>query len=154
MVSSDLRQVSLIVDYTFGKGVSRVLPKDGYLLRRSRRSGRVKLVHHDGQLFATIKPNGAVALSLYGAAILSQSPRFRQNCVEVSDEASPFVKGGRSVFCKFVTHAGRNVRPGSEVAVLASGGGVMGVGLAVLSGQHMRQFKSGAAVKVRAGSAT
>ncbi len=147
----DLRRVSIMVDYLFGKGVSRALPKKGFRLYSSRRSARVKLVHLDGRLFATVKPNGAMALSLYGATILSKSARFKENCVQVSDDVAGFVKGGKSVFCKFVKWAGKNVYPRSEVAIIDSTGRVIGVGMAVLNGAHMALFKSGVAVKVRAG---
>jgi predicted RNA-binding protein (TIGR00451 family) len=149
--SDDLRRLSIMVDYLFGKGVSRALPKSGIRLFYSRRSGRAKLVHHDGALFATVKPNGAMALSVYGATVLAQAPRFRENCVEVSDDVVGFVRGGRSVFCKFVMGAGKNVYPKSEVAVVDRRGRVIGVGMAVLNGAVMAQFKSGVAVKVRAG---
>jgi predicted RNA-binding protein (TIGR00451 family) len=140
-----------MVDYLFGKGVSRALPKGGYQLHYSRRSGRVKLIHHDGKIFATVKPNGAMALTVYGATILARSLKFRENCVQVSDDAVEFVRGGRSVFCKFVKRAGRNIYPKSEVAVVDGKWNVLGVGMAVLNGAHMAQFKHGAAVKVRAG---
>jgi predicted RNA-binding protein (TIGR00451 family) len=147
----DRRKVALMVDYLFGKGVSRALPKSGYRLYYSRRSGRVKLVHHDSRLFATVKPNGAMALSLYGAGILAKSPRFKEVCVEVSDDAVPFVKGGKSVFCKFVTAAGKNIQPRGEVAIVGRDGRILGVGMAVLNGKVMKLFKHGVAVKVRAG---
>ncbi len=147
----DYRRVSLMVDYLFGRGVSRALPKAGFRLYYSRRSARAKLVHHDGKLFATIKPNGAMALSMYGATVLSKSPRFRDNCVQVSDDVVQFVRGGRSVFNKFVVSAGKNIYPKSEVAIVDSRRRVIGVGMAVLNGVHMKQFKTGVAVKVRAG---
>ncbi len=150
-MDSDLRRVSLMVDYLFGRGVSRALPKTGFHLYYSRRSARVKLIHHDGKLFATIKPNGAMALSVYGATILSKSPRFRDSCVRVSEDVVQFVRGGKSVFNKFVLSAGANVYPKSEVAILDGRGKVVGVGMAALNGAHMTQFKTGVAVKVRAG---
>ncbi len=140
-----------MVDYLFGRGVSRALPKEKVRLVYSRRSGRVKLVFHDGSLFATVKPNGAMALSVYGADLLAKSPKFRENCVAVADEAVEFVRGGKSVFCKFVKSAGRNVLPRGEVAVVDMKGRVLGVGMAVMNGKHMGQFKSGVAVKVRVG---
>ncbi|HUK79437.1 MAG TPA: PUA domain-containing protein [Nitrososphaerales archaeon] len=149
----DLRRVSLMVDYLFGKGVSGALPKDGFRLYYSRRSARVKTIFLNGRLFATVKPNGAMALSVEGATILSKSPGFRQNCVQVSDDVSGFVEGGKSVFCKFVKWAGKNVYPKSEVAIIDGRGSVVGVGMAVMNGAAMAQFKSGAAVKVRAGLA-
>ena len=140
-----------MVDYLFGRGVSRVLPAHDMRLIYSRRSGRVKLVFHGDRLFATVKPSGAMALSIYGAELLVKSPKFLENCVTVVDETADFVHGGRSVFCKFVTAAGKNIQPRSEVAVLDSKGSVLGVGTAVLNGKFMKQFKSGAAVKIRAG---
>ena len=140
-----------MVDYLFGKGVSRALPKDGFRLYYSRRSTRVKAIFLNGRLFATVKPNGAMALSVEGATVLSKSPGFRQNCVQVSDDVAEFVKGGKSVFCKFVKWAGKNVYPKSEVTIIDGGGKVIGVGMAVMNGAVMAQFKSGAAVKVRAG---
>ena len=148
---ADVRRLAIMVDYLFGKGVSRALAKQGFRFYYSRRSGRVKTVFYEGRLFATIKPNGAMALSVAGATMLSRSPRFRQNCVQVSDDVVGFVKGGKSVFCKFVRWAGENVYPKSEVAIIDGSGKVVGVGMAVLNGAAMAQFKSGAAVKVRAG---
>jgi len=141
----------MMIDYVFGKGVSRALPKQDLRLVYSRKSGRVKLVFHGELLFATVKPNGAMALSLYGAELLLRSPKFRENCVTVANETAGFVHGGRSVFCKFVTSAGRNILPRSEVVILDSRGNVLGVGMAVMNGKFMKQFKSGAAVKIRAG---
>lgn len=140
-----------MVDYLFGRGVSKALPKESIRLVYSRRSGRVKMVFLGERLFATVKPNGSMALSLYGASVLSRSPRFKENCVEVMDEVAEFVRGGKSVFCKFVTLAGKNVLPKGEVAIVDSRGKVLGVGLAVMNGKFMRQFASGVAVKVRAG---
>ena len=140
-----------MVDYLFGKGVSRALPRGDLRLVYSRKSGRAKLVFHAGRLFATVKPTGSMALTVYGATTLAKGPKFRENYVQVSDEVAGFVKGGKSVFCKFVVSAGKNVYPKSEVAIVDGRGKVLGVGMAVLNGKDMAQFKSGAAVKVRVG---
>lgn len=145
------RRLSIMVDYLFGRGVSRALPREGMRLVYSRRSGRVKLVYHERELFATVRPNGSMALSLRAASALSASKQFLENCVTVEDDAVPFVRGGKSVFCKFVARAGKRVAPKGEVAILDGRGRVVGVGRAVMSGAFMSQFKSGAAVKVREG---
>ena len=147
----EFRRLAIMVDYLYGRGVSRVLPKEGVRLVYSRRSGRVKLVFIGEKLFATVKPNGSMALSLFGASVLLQSRRFLDNCVVVNEDAAQFVRSGRSVFCKFVLRAGRNIRPRSEVVVLNSQGQLLGVGLAILAGKFMTQFKTGAAAKVREG---
>jgi predicted RNA-binding protein (TIGR00451 family) len=148
------RRLSIMVDYLFGKSVSKAIPREGMRLEYSRRSGRVKLVYHNDRLFATVRPNGSMALSVYGASVLSKSRPFLRNCITVANDAVPFVKGGKSVFCKFVTKAGSRVRPRGDVAVLDSSGRVIGVGTSVMAGEFIQQFKSGAAVKVREGLGT
>jgi predicted RNA-binding protein (TIGR00451 family) len=140
-----------MVDYLFGRGVSRALPREEMRLVYSRRSGRVKLVFHGKDLFATVRPNGSMALSLNAASILSAARPFLENCVTVKDDAVPFVRGGKSVFCKFVAKAGSRVAPKGEVAILDTSGKVIGVGRATINGAHMPHFNSGVAVKVREG---
>jgi len=148
---NERRRLSIMVDYLFGKGVSKAIPRDGMRLAYSRRSGRVKLVYHNDRLFATVRPNGSMALSVYAATLLSKSRPFLQNCVTVEEDAVPFVKGGKSVFCKFVTKAGGRIRPRGDVAILDHSGRVVGVGMSILAGEFIQQFKTGVAVKVREG---
>ena len=150
--SDDRRRLSIHVDYLFGKGVSKALPRSGIKLYFSRKSGRLKLVFISGNLFATVKPNGGMALTLFGAEILSKSRKFSECCVVAKEEAQEFVRGGKSVFCKFVEKAGMNIPPGGEVAVVDGKGRVLGVGKALMNGKFMTQFKSGVAVKVRDGA--
>ena len=46
--------MSIMVDYLFGRGVAKALPKEGLSFVYSRRSGRVKLVYHGDGLLATV----------------------------------------------------------------------------------------------------
>lgn len=149
--SPEHRRLSITVDYLFGKGVSRALPSQGIRFAYSPKSGRLRFIYHEDSLLATVKPSGAMALSMYGAKTLMERRAFRSNCVMVADETAGFVIGGRSVFCKFIRWAGKNVYPRSEVVVVDSKWNVLGVGAAVLNGKHMAMFKSGVGVKVRAG---
>jgi uncharacterized protein with predicted RNA binding PUA domain len=145
----DRRRFSLMLDYEFGRGTSRALPRRGLEFLYSRRSDRLKQVLHDGKILAVVRPNGAVALSLHGAVLLSSSRAFMQNSVTVGDDAVPFVREGKSVFCKFVLRTGNHVLPGGEVVVVDARGRPLGVGRAKLPGSCMREFKAGVAVKVR-----
>jgi len=138
-----------MVDYQFGKGTAKALPADGLEFFYSRRSGRLKRVTHRGELFATIRPNGAIALSPYSASMLILSRTFLRNSIVVSDEAAEFVRQGKSVFCRFVVKAGNHVLPGGEVVVLSERGELLGVGRAKLPGAFMGEFNAGVAVKVR-----
>lgn len=148
-VLDERRRFSLMLDYEFGRGTSRALPRAGLEYLYSRRSGRLRQVLHEGRLFAVIRPNGAIALSLRGARAMAGSRAFLENSVTVGEEAARFVRAGKSVFCKFVVKVGRHVPPGGEVVVLDPGGRVIAVGRAKLPGAYMIGFKAGVAVKVR-----
>lgn len=146
------RRFALMLDYEFGPGTSRALPAEDLEFLYSRRSDRLKQVNHAGRLFVIIRPSGAIALTLYAALTLSSSKRFLENSVTVDDEAVPFVRRGKSVFCKFVRGVGRHVLPGGEVVVLDRNGRPIGIGRAKVPGKYMREFKGGVAVKVRGNS--
>jgi len=143
------KQFSVMLDYEFGIGTSRALPKSDLEFVYSKRSDRLKQVIHGGKLFATIRPNGVIAPTYYGATVLIKSKAYAQNSVVVDQAAVEFVSEGRSVFCKFVKSVGRHVLPSGEVAVLDPKGRVIAVGSARLHGDYMRQFRHGVAVKTR-----
>ncbi len=137
------------IDALFGRGVSRRLPR-GVELERSRKNGRVKAVWHAGEFLCALRPDGGVALSVRLAQMLLKSRAFAGSCVEVSDEAAPFVERGRSVFCAHVTRCGRDVRAASDVAVV-SRGRVIAVGRAALPHALITSLDRGVAVRVRNG---
>ncbi len=142
-------QFSVMLDYEFGPGTSKALPQDGLRFVYSKRSDRLKQVFHDDRLFATIRPNGVISPTHYGATVLIRSKAYAQNTVVVEHDAVKFVSEGRSVFCKFVKAVGKHVLPSGEVAILDPEGNVIAVGSAKVHGDFMRQFKHGVAVKTR-----
>jgi len=141
----------MVLDYLFGGGVSAAVPLDRLSFLVSKRTGRTGRVLLDGRLFGTMRSDGGVALTCFGAETLLRASTFRENCIVVGKEAEVFVAAGRSVFCKHVLKCGSNVRPGSDVALLSQDGRVLAVGKARLSGRMIECFKAGVAVKVRAG---
>ncbi len=58
---------------------------------------------------------------------------------------------GRNVFAKHVVEADKELRPQDEVIVVDEEDNLVAVGKAVLSGEEMKVFKHGVAVKVRKG---
>ncbi len=151
-ILDERRRFELMLDYEFGAGTSRALPAEELQFFYSRKSDRLKQVNLDGRLFVVIRPSGAIALTFYAASVLASSRKFLENSVTVDDEAVPFVRRGRSVFCKFVVGVGRHVLPGGEVVVLDRKGRPVGIGRAKIPGRYMREFKGGVAVKVRGNS--
>ena len=135
------------IDALFGSGVSKFLPKD-IEMTFSRKNGRIKTVSHHGKLLCTLRIDGGLAISPYFAQLLLKSKKFRENCLEVNQDAAPFVEEGRSVFCKHVVWVGKNIQIASDTPVLYKDK-VIAVGKAVLSSDMISDFQRGMAVKIR-----
>ena len=134
------------LDALFGNGVSKQLPKDIELIF-SRKTGRIRTVSHKGKLLCTLRIDGGLAISPYFAQILLKSKAFRENCIEINEDAAPFVQQGRSVFCKHVIWSGKNVRVSSDTPIIFENQ-VIAVGRSVLSSEMISDFKRGVAIKV------
>lgn len=135
------------LDALFGNGVSKYLPKDIEIIF-SKKTGRIRTVHHHDNLLCTLKIDGGLAITPYFAQLLLKSRKFKENCLGINEEAEPFVREGRSVFCKHVTWCGKNILISSETPVLFQNK-VIAVGKAVLSSNMILDLKRGVAVKVR-----
>lgn len=135
------------IDALFGVGVSKQLPKN-LDMTFSRKTGRIRTVSHGDKLLCTLRIDGGLAISPYFAQIMLKNKKFKDNCVEINQEAAPFVQEGRSVFCKHVVWCGRNVRIAADTPVLFKNK-VIAVGRAVLSKEMIDDFDRGVAIKVR-----
>jgi len=140
-------KIKQTIDALFGAGVSRQLPK-GVNITFSKRTGRIKSVLYNGDLLCTLRIDGGLAITPKFAQIMLKSRRFRENCVEITSDARPFVEDGYSVFAKHVTWCGKNVRIAADTPVLY-GDMVVAVGRAVLSAEMLGDFDRGVAIKVR-----
>jgi len=150
----DLQKIRSIADYQFGKGVGKELFPDDVKIVFSRRTGRIRYVYLGERRLATLLPtNGLFSLSITGAKRIIENVKPLRSWVKVEKEAAPFVKKGRSVFAKHVSDADEEIRPMEEVIVISGEGEVLAVGKAVLTGEEMKAFKKGVAVKVRRGAA-
>ncbi|MEM2338851.1 MAG: PUA domain-containing protein [Nitrososphaerales archaeon] len=144
-------KIAMIVDYLFGKGVSKSLPLDELEFIFSPKTKRLRKILLNGKLVATVRPDGGLALTVFGAELLSKNDKFMENCLIIQDDAINYVSQGRSVFCKHVVKCGKRIKPSSEVVVLNSYGRVLAVGKAILSAKMIKKFKEGVAVKIRQG---
>jgi uncharacterized protein with predicted RNA binding PUA domain len=135
------------LDALFGNGVSKYLPKN-IEMTFSRKTGRMKTVTHDGKLLCTLRIDGGLAITPYFAQILLKSKKFKENCLEINQDAAPFVIEGKSVFCKHVVWCGKNVQIASDTPVLYKDK-VIAVGKAVLSYEMISDFNRGMAIRVR-----
>jgi len=135
------------IDALFGKGVSKSLPKK-IDVTFSKKTGRIRTVHHDEKLRCTLRIDGGLAISPYFAQLLLANKKFKENCLEINADATSFVREGRSVFCKHVIWAGKNTKITSDTPILFEDN-VIAVGRAALSSEMINDFRRGMAVKVR-----
>jgi conserved protein with predicted RNA binding PUA domain len=142
-----IQKLENTLDALFGNGVSKYLPKD-IEITFSRKTGRIRTVSHKGKLLCTLRIDGGLAISTYFAQILLKSKSFKENCIQINQNAAPFVMEGRSVFCKHVIKCGKNVKIYGDTPVLFKNK-VIAVGRAVLSNEMISDFNRGVAVKVR-----
>ena len=146
-----MSKLSAHIDALFGNGVSQALEADKTSFDFSRRTGRIKNFSIANRLVGTFRTDGGIAITIYGASMLTQSTQFRENCIKASEEATPFVSEGRSLFCKHVIWCGSNVKTGSDVVVLDSKSDIIAVGVALMSAKAMMAYKKGVAVRIREG---
>jgi uncharacterized protein with predicted RNA binding PUA domain len=143
-------KISYHIDALFGKGVSNVLPKELSFIY-SRKTGRIKSFGIKDQFVGTLRSDGGIALTIFGASILLNSSNFKQNCVIPNHDALPFVSEGRSLFCKHVEWFGSNINIGSEVVVIDKNDDLVAVGKSVVSQSQLHGRIGDVAVRVREG---
>lgn len=145
---NDETKLARTVDALFGEGVSACIPP-GVRFTHSR-TGRIRSAFQGDDLLCTLRIDGGLAITPRFAQTLLEHPEFRESCVEVSGEAAPFVREGRSVFARHVVRCGGRVGVSAETPVTHEGT-VIAVGRAVLSAGMMAGCDRGVAVRVRNG---
>ena len=147
-----LRKIRGIANYQFGDNIGDILFPSEVNIVCSPSTKRIRYVYLNDKLLATLRPkDGLFALTITGAQhILKKADKFRFK-VQVNEEAVPFIKAGRNVFAKHVIDASPEIRPKSEVIIVDKFNTLLAVGKSVLSGEEMKAFQKGVAVKVRRG---
>jgi len=147
-----LKRIRSVADYQFGKGIGAVLFPGNVEIFHSHRTGRIRYVYLNGKRLATLRPtDGLFSLSIAGAKRIVESRCSVKYIVIVQNEVSDVIAEGGDVFAVHVVKADSDIRPKDEVIVVDENGKVLAVGKAVLSGEEMKVFKRGVAVKVRRG---
>jgi 7-cyano-7-deazaguanine tRNA-ribosyltransferase len=147
-----MRKLVGVANYQFGAGVGSILFNKRIMIKRSRRTGRIRHIYREGRLLATLRPkDGYLALTIRGASILLSKTKQLPNVVTVQDDVSEAIVLGGDAFAKHIVHADANLRPAEEAIVADEHQHLLGVGRAVLSGTDMAHFKRGVAVKLRRG---
>jgi predicted RNA-binding protein (TIGR00451 family) len=148
-----LRKIIGVANYQFGRGAGSILFDRNNRIVCSRKTGRVRHIYHGEKLIATLRPtDGFLALTIYGARILLDKLTVVPNTVTVQSDVAEFITKGGDVFAKHIVRAADTIRPSDEVIVTDEAGRLLGVGSALLSGNDMKHFRRGVAVRVRRGT--
>lgn len=147
----EIRKLKAVADYQFDRGVGEVLFR-GELRAVKGKGGKIRQVWVDDKPLCSVRASdGFIILNREGAIRVHSALKFPRLRVVVADEAVPFVQKGRDVFAKHVIDADPEIRPAEEVLVVDQKDRLLATGKAVLTGEEMKVFKVGVAVKVRRG---
>ena len=147
----ELKKARIIADYQFGAGAGEILFPDNveFILSKTRRIAQVK---EDGKRIATLRSfDGLLTLSIEGAKRLQHVFKYPGIRVVMNEESSEFIRKGGTAFCKHVIDADPAIRAYDEVMVMDEKDRLLATGKAMLSGEEMKIFEHGVAVKVRYG---
>lgn len=146
----ELFKLRAVADYQFGRGTGEHLFPAGLTVVVS--GGRIRQVWRGKTPLCSVRAtDGFLLPHREGARILHRILPPGRLRVTVSEKAAGEVGKGRTVFAKHVLEADPGIRPKEEVLVVDPSGRLVATGTAVLSGEEMKAFKQGVAVKVRWG---
>ena len=152
MVMDSLHKIRAVADYQFGKDTGEKLFPEDVRIEHSKNTGKIRYIFLEEQLLATMRPTtGLFVLTIAGAQRLAKEVNPLRSWVKIQDYAEPFVAQGRSAFAKHVLDADESIRPKEEVIILDANNEVLAVGRALLTGNEMKAFDRGIAVRVRHG---
>ena len=151
-LEDSLRRIRSVADYQFGKDVGATLFPENVKIVFSRNTGRIRYVYLEGKRLGTMRPtDGFFSLSIDGAKRVVEDGHSAKCFVTVRSDVAKFIAEGGDVFAAHIMSADNEIRSKDEIVVLDEESKVLAVGRAVLSGEEMKAFKRGVAVKVRRG---
>ncbi len=103
-------QIRALLDWQFGPTVAGALAP-GLVGERSRRTGRLRSISHDSTPWFVIGTDGIPHPTYRGAERLHELLPPGDRRVVVHDDAVPFVRGGRTLFSRFVVRADPQLVP-------------------------------------------
>ena len=118
-------------------------------IRVSPKTHKIREISKKGKAFATFRASDFKILLHEGARALLEKTSGMQFRVKVKNEASDFIREGKSVFAKFVLDADSEIIPGQEVLVIDENEELLASGEALLNKKEMLNFNKGVAVKTR-----
>ncbi|MHA1952373.1 MAG: PUA domain-containing protein [Candidatus Heimdallarchaeaceae archaeon] len=147
---SEKLKLKTIADFQFGKGAGNALFSEEITIERSKGTNRIRFVYLADERVCSFRvKDGYLVPSLMGARLLYENTLGLK--VKVNQDAEPFVREGKSVYCKHVIEADANISVKEEVIIVNEKEEFIGIGTAKIAGLLMKEMKSGVAVDTRKG---
>ncbi|MHA2030320.1 MAG: PUA domain-containing protein [Candidatus Kariarchaeaceae archaeon] len=120
------------------------------LSRKTKRIREVYDIENDSKtLLFVLRPNdGHFLPTLYGAQQIINTGYQGQRVI-MNEDASQFIRKGKSAFCKHVLKVDDGIQPNSQVFLMDVDSNLLAVGTAIQPGYAMLKLKAGVAVKPR-----
>ncbi len=141
------RQVERLLRWEFGAAAARALA-GGLSAERSRRTGRLRRLHAQGEVAFVLGNDALPRPTLRGGQLLLAATEPGRSRVVVAADAAPFVREGRSLFSKFVVAADPALVPGSSALLVGEDDELLAVGRLLLAPSEMGQIRRGVAAWV------
>jgi 7-cyano-7-deazaguanine tRNA-ribosyltransferase len=146
----DIRKISAISDMQFGKNACKALFNGKIKILKSKKTGKIRNIYCNNKHILSMRASdGLFTLKLEGAKKLHnyfKKPNLR---VIIKNDVVEFIRGGKSVFAKFVLDCDSNLRPYDECIIVDEDDIFLGVGRCLLNKIEMLSFNFGMAVKLR-----
>jgi 7-cyano-7-deazaguanine tRNA-ribosyltransferase len=143
------RHVTGLFEWLYGDEGSR-LAQAPFGTERSRRTGRLRSLAHDGHRTFLFDTDGLPRPTFAGATLLHAGLKAPRARIRVAADAVPFVAEGRSLFSRFVLGGDSSLVPGSSTLLVDEEDRLLAVGRLVLAPVEMGRMARGVAVRVTA----
>jgi 7-cyano-7-deazaguanine tRNA-ribosyltransferase len=149
---ANILKLRAVADMQFGKGAGKALIRRGVQLTKSKKTGRIRNVTHEGKHLLSLRArDGLFTLKAEGARILHKKFRKPRLRVVVQSDTAEFNREGKNVFAKFVNECDDGLRPRDEVLVVDEDDELVAVARALMNREEMLAFSKGIAARVREG---
>ena len=143
----DARQVASLLEWRYGPTAAARLVR-GLQAERSRRTGRLRTILGNGEPCFVVGTDGVPRPTYRGALLVHAAVGPGRERVVVHDDATPFVREGRSLFSSFVVRADPALVPGASALLVDERDELLAVGRLVLAPYEMGRMRRGVAARV------
>jgi 7-cyano-7-deazaguanine tRNA-ribosyltransferase len=142
-------QVEALLEWQYGPAAATLLAP-GLRGERSRKSGRLRSIAHEGVPWFVVGLDGMAHPTYRGAERLHEVLPPEARRVVVHPDAVPFVRAGRTLFSRFVLRADPRLVPGTTALLVDPADELIAIGRLLLAPHEMGRLARGVAVRVTA----